>query len=471
MITPSTQQRPYSWSAKGPISLNALLSHAAIVASDLPDFRYVINLCEDRYLFSVGFLASLQLGQVTLLPPARENHSALEDLADFGEYYVLIDRGALPPESRPCHYLDYLHVHENWHGPGPSEWVSDRDKPAIVAFTSGSTGTPKPHPKTWQSLVSSTQMALARFNLAGCHMVATVPPQHMYGLECTVLYPLLENIAVYAGRPFFPEDIRATLAAIPGPRVLVTSPLHLRACMGAGLQWPQTDLIISATAPLPPSMAAEVEQMWGTRLREIYGCTETGAIASRDTTVSNRWELYDGMRLVMKQSAAYAYGPQLDAETPLPDVVHQVDDTHFELVGRATDQINVAGKRASLAELNNKLLTIEGVEDGVILMNDSGDPGEIVRPVALVVAPSLDETRLRARLSEVMPAVFVPRPIYFVPSLPRTQSGKLPRDDLLAIVNAKRRIQSAATGDSTNSSNRAKAVSTEIQLPPDRDPE
>jgi len=219
-----------------------------------------------------------------------------------------------------------------------------------------------------------------------------------------------------------------------------------------GFKWPPTDLVISATAPLPHSIATEVEHGWGTRVREIYGCTETGAIASRDTTVSDWWVLYDGMRLEMRQAVAYVRGPQLDSETRLPDVISKVDDTHFELVGRATDQVNVAGKRTSLAELNNKLLAIDGVEDGVVIMCDTDDVGPVARPVALVVAPSLDETRLRARLGEVMPAIFVPRPIYLVPSLPRTPTGKLPRDTLLALLNALRQKPMASTQAKSSSS-------------------
>lgn len=437
-MMPASLHMPYSWSAEGPISQEALLTHAKIVASDLPDCRYVVNLCEDRYLFSVGFLASLRRGQVTLLPPGREKSSVLEAVAGFGEYYVLFDRGVTPPEGRAHYFLDYFSVHRSVAGPSFSDWVEDPAKPAIVAFTSGTTGVPQPHPKTWRSLIDSTRLALQRFGLSGHHMVATVPPQHMYGLECTVLYPLLGHMAVHAGRPFFPEDIRAALGSLPLPRVLVTSPLHLRACLGVGLKWPRTDVVISATAPLPHAIATQVEQGWGTRVREIYGCTETGAIASRDTTVSDQWVLYDGMRLEIRRSGAYVRGPHLEQDTRLPDVIRKVDDTRFELVGRARDQINVAGKRTSLAELNNKLLAIDGVEDGVVIMCDTGDVGPVARPVALVVAPSLDETRLRARLGEVIPAVFMPRPIYLVPVLPRTPTGKLPRDTLLALVSTLR---------------------------------
>lgn len=446
-----SQYIPYAWSAEGPKSLEELWGHAKAVASELPDFKNVVNLCEDRYLFSVGFVASLLRGQITLLPPSRQESVAKDMQSELGDFYCLVDRGVSPPAERPHYSVEYVLRPGRVRVPPLSSWVADWQQPVVIAFTSGSTGLPQPHYKTWRTLIKSTQMALRRFELDGYHMVATVPAQHMYGLECSVLYPLLGRVTVYSGRPFFPEDIRTALDFLPGPRVLVTSPLHLRACLGSGLKWPKTDLLLSATGPLPLSLAAEVERVWDTRVREIYGCTEAGAIASRDTTATNCWALYDGMRLQMKQSWAHVRGPQLDGDVRLPDVIRKIDDTHFELVGRAEDQINVGGKRASLAELNSKLLAIDGVDDGVILMCESDHGGPVVRPVALVVAPLLDETLLRARLGEVMPAIFVPRPIYFVTSLPRNATGKLPRNALKALLDAQRREPSARSEKKSNS--------------------
>src|SRR3546814_2127028 len=103
-----------------------------------------------------------------------------------------------------------------------SDWSSDvcsSDLDALVAigFTSGSTGAPKPNAKTWRSFRASTEQNLAA--LAGLwpdgavvQAVATVPPQHMYGMEMSVLLPLLGNVAVHVARPFFPQDVADALA-------------------------------------------------------------------------------------------------------------------------------------------------------------------------------------------------------------------------------------------------------------------
>jgi hypothetical protein len=81
----------------------------------------------------------------------------------------------------------------------------------------------------------------------------------MYGFESTVLLALLSGNAFSAERPFYPADICAAVAAVPRPRALISTPVHLRALLAAGIELPPIDLIVSATAPLTLDLAREVE--------------------------------------------------------------------------------------------------------------------------------------------------------------------------------------------------------------------
>ncbi|HVV47529.1 MAG TPA: hypothetical protein VHC72_20100, partial [Bryobacteraceae bacterium] len=51
-----------------PVSAGHFLSDVARVAAALPAGRHVLNVCSDRYRFTVGFAASLVRGKVSLLP-------------------------------------------------------------------------------------------------------------------------------------------------------------------------------------------------------------------------------------------------------------------------------------------------------------------------------------------------------------------------------------------------------------------
>ena len=117
-------------------------------------------------------------------------------------------------------------------------------------LTSGSTGDPVPHAKPWGLLAASARAEAARLaetmgraSLAGFTLVATVPPQHMYGFESSVLLALHGDAAFDAGRPFYPADVVAALAATPAPRGLVTTPFHLKALLDSGLAMPPVELI------------------------------------------------------------------------------------------------------------------------------------------------------------------------------------------------------------------------------------
>src|ERR1700691_3561465 len=100
---------------------------------------------------------------------------------------------------------------------------------------------------------------LPPIDLAGCAILGTVPAQHMYGFESTVLLPWHSGGALCAERPFFPADIAAALSALPRPRVLISTPVHLRALLTAETALPALELIVSATAMLPANLAREVE--------------------------------------------------------------------------------------------------------------------------------------------------------------------------------------------------------------------
>src|SRR5262249_8733547 len=159
-------------------------------------------------------------------------------------------------------------------GSGSAREVPRIPADTVVAyvFTSGSTGLPVPHRKTWGAVMRSVRAEAEALDLADgrAHAIlGTVPPQHMYGLESTVLQPLATGLAFAAGRPLYPADICDALSALPRPRVLVTTPYHLRTLLEADVAIPPVDLVVSATAPLSPGLARTAEMRCEAPLREI----------------------------------------------------------------------------------------------------------------------------------------------------------------------------------------------------------
>lgn len=225
------------------------------------------------------------------------------------------------------------------------------------------------------------------------HVVATVPPQHMYGMELSVLLPMVTTLAVHAGRPFFPDDVARALADIPAPRVLVTTPVHLRALVESGVALPPLAGIVSATAPLAPEIAAAAEARFGGEVREMFGSTETCVFAVRRTALEAAWTPLPGVRLETQAAGTLVHAPHLATPVLLADMMDVADDGRFQVRGRQADLLEIAGKRASLADLTRRLLAIPGVIDGTIVQL-APDPGQAVgRIAALVVAPPSTKPR------------------------------------------------------------------------------
>lgn len=305
------------------------------------------------------------------------------------------------------------------------------DQLCAIAFTSGSTGTPTHHEKFWRTLVVSTASSARLLDVPRddtIHLVATIPSQHMWGLETAILFPMLENAAISDKAPFYPADIVSALAELPEPRGLVSSPVHLDALMRSGLEVPSLDRIYSATAPISPEQARKLEDHFSARLIEAFGCSETGIISSRETAREDLWLVSDSLRIEARNDDFIVTGDHLPEPVMLPDTIEMQGDHHFRWLGRHQDMVKIGGKRESLSDLNLQLAAIDGVDDGVIFMPDSGSR----HPAALVVSRQLSARAVRRELGRHVDAVFLPRPIFIVDELPRQETGKIARKALLA---------------------------------------
>jgi acyl-coenzyme A synthetase/AMP-(fatty) acid ligase len=413
------------------IDANRFLRDAHALAADLPEAAHLINLCQDRYVFTVALAAALLRGQLTLLSSDR-SPAQLRHLADrfAGTVCVTDDADCDAPLARHLARLPH----------GPAAWQGETaslsaDQPACVVFTSGSSGMPAGHAKCWGELAERSRAAGRRFAMTTDHavsVVGTVPPQHMYGLETTILLPLHAAATSWFGPAFYPADIAAAVRAVPAPRLLVTTPLQLRALLQSATDLPDLAGIVTATAALDPDVAAAAERRWGAPVLEIFGATEVGSIASRHTTAGDIWSAYDGISMEHDGDRTRVTAPFALPQV-LSDAIELLGGGQFRWLGRAGDMIKLGGRRASLAGLNRILLSIPGVEDGVIVAPDDLDRRTTARLLAFVIAPHRAAEAIHADLRDRIDPVFLPRRIVKVAELPRNAVGKLPRAALLAL--------------------------------------
>ena len=432
----------------------------------LPAGRHVLNVCGDRYRFMVGLAAAMCAEKISLLPSTHTPESVRQMRSFAADVFCLADSDVgidLPllryPAESACSNGLGAEV-PGFEVPGshdsslkdPVAAASSQppvplripelpaDRIVAYVFTSGSTGTPVAHAKRWGSLVGSVKAAARRLGIradAHCTLVGTVPPQHMYGFESTVLLALQGGAAIWSGKPFYAADIAAALAAVPAPRVLVSTPFHLHTFIEAKVDCPPLQMVLSATAPLSPELTRAVETRCAAPLLEIYGCTESGQIATRQPSVDAAWHLLDGAHLRQRSGTdaveTWVDGEFIDGSIQLGDIIERVDTRRFHLLGRSGDLVNIVGKRTSLGFLNQQLLAIPGVLDGCFFLPDAEAGAGVVRLAGFAVTDTLSAADIVRALRERIDPVFLPRPLHLVAQLPRNPAGKLPRAALLEL--------------------------------------
>ncbi|MAL77999.1 MAG: hypothetical protein CMN55_02615 [Sneathiella sp.] len=397
---------------------------ARIVARGRP--RLVLA-CHSGYAFVCGMLAAFQAGCHVIVPP--NVLPGMLDLFVSGDSPLLSD--IVEQDGPQQMAID---------GRRGREFAFRPLDPADCRFdfyTSGSTGLPKQVPKSLKQIEDELVVLHGCFGdrLAGSATLGTVSHQHIFGLYFKCLLPLCE------GRPFFPgifEIWEELLAAAPRACSLVTSPAHLT-------RIPPLDplrgedrmpVIFAAGGPLPFAAAAQAARLFGPVPTEIFGSTETGAIACRQQmTEATPFRPLPGAETrtdaegLLHVRAAYTAKGEWEA---MNDLVTRFDDGGFLLTGRASQFVKIEGKRISLLEIEQHLTNSSLVRDAAVFIL----PGVRDTLVAVVepttagweMHATLGAFRLgrelRKALSGHLENAALPRRWRFVAQLPLNAQGK-----------------------------------------------
>lgn len=268
---------------------------------------------------------------------------------------------------------------------------------------------------------------------------------HSYGFSNLITPLLLHGIPLVVANSPLPESVGAALREI-GNATLAGVPALWRAWFEAGVLSSQNvRLAISAGAPLSVSLERDIFDRCGIKVRNFYGSTECGGIAYDSSDKPRTDPGYAGLPMrnvklsvaddgcleVHGDAVGETYWPQPDDRlahrrfrtTDLAEIV----DGGVYLRGRATDVINIAGRKISPETIETVLLKHPSVRSCVVFGVPEKDRERIV---ACVAGESTTPDDLKHFLLNHLPAWQVPRDFWFVKELPTDQRGKLPRGAL-----------------------------------------
>ena len=378
-----------------------------------------------RYAFSVALLASWLADRAVILPPddhqmswqkIRQQHNiGFECDSDFD---VLLQNSGRTAEKSGSWSLSLTPL-----------------ATAVKLYTSGSTGLPCIVNKSISNLMKEANCIAQSFDWSAQAIVGTVPAQHLYGLTFTILLPWVLAVPLVDEVPFYPRDI-ARVVSQSNAATLISVPAHYNVLLKNEFKAASLNCL-SATAPLPQRTAKNWYRLNQKPILEIYGSTETGVIGFRRQSDDQNWVLFPGIKLSSKSkslmlSSAFLH-PDLGTEFQIADQLILTGENTFVLLGRKDAVIKIAGKRISLAEIEQALLECSGITDAAVLAVDVQGLARDKAIWAVVVAQTdcLDAvSALRLELAQKIEATRIPKRFLFVDKLPRNSSGKVPRQAL-----------------------------------------
>ncbi|HEX2154625.1 MAG TPA: AMP-binding protein [Acidimicrobiia bacterium] len=337
---------------------------------------------------------------------------------------------------------------------------TDPDSTAIVAFTSGSTGKPKPVPLSHRNLLTSIRGAMSAWRWsASDRLVHSLPIGHQHGLggihaallsgSHTIVLPRFDTARLITT---VDSENATVLFAVPAiyDRMLSEAPDQLH-------RFAALRLMISGSAPLPPDVAVDVEEMTGQMPLERYGSTEAGL------DVSNP---YDGPRLPGTvglplpgvemalidpagrlvddgdTGEVVLRGPQVfggyggGEDQPFVAGWFRTGDLavvdpptgYLRLLGRTKEVIITGGMNVYPSEVERALRDVAGVIDAAVIGTPSRRWGEAV--TAFVVMRGGTSADVAAALESRLAPFKRPKAIIELEAIPRTRMGKLRRESL-----------------------------------------
>jgi acyl-CoA synthetase (AMP-forming)/AMP-acid ligase II len=321
--------------------------------------------------------------------------------------------------------------------------VADIDVARIFLQTGGTTGQPRLWAKTARNMLGEVAAHIRALQVEPSdHILATVPPHHIYGLLFSVLLPLYSGATVERVSPFFPGEIAERIDKTSAT-ILVSTPAHLRALAAVPLPRHQLRLVLSSGAPLLAADASRFFAQTGHWPLEIYGSTETGGIAVRRQDVpESTWAplpgvdgRLDGELLAVRSAHVSADAPRdADGFFRTADRARIHPDGSFDLLGRDDGVVKVGGQRVILPEIEKALVALAEVQGAVALAVPSqlGRGQEIV---ALVASKRPADEILREVRGQLSSPSW-PRRLRCVDAIPTTPTGKRDRIAILQLLDA-----------------------------------
>lgn len=311
-------------------------------------------------------------------------------------------------------------------------------------LTSGTTSLPQTIGFTPDQLLADCDQVCATMGIGDNDVnYGVIAFTHSYGFSNLVTPLLCRGVRLVVADDFLPRAIEYGLK-LARATVLPAVPAVFRGLLSARSLPENLRLCISAGAPLDPSLGRQFLEKFGRKIHAFYGASECGGIcydASEELIESPGFvgvplqgveidcsDLSGGSRILIRSWAVGAGMSNAGGGFQPADLLVR-ERGGFRIVGRESDLINVAGRKANPLEIEQTLAQFPGVNEVAVCgVEDPARGQEICALVAANEAP--DTTALRRYCAAHLASWKVPRRFVFVQEIPRSARGKISRTEI-----------------------------------------
>jgi cyclohexanecarboxylate-CoA ligase len=341
----------------------------------------------------------------------------------------------------------------------------DPDEPCLVLFTSGTTGESKGSLHSQNTLYAPILGEVGVFGLGPDDVIsmATVYT-HYTGLVRGILMPLTLGATMTFQDRWEGPDLLDLIEEQP-VTFLYGTPGVVLDLVDAQRAAPRgaTSLtrIVSGSAPVPSHLVDDVRDAFGVRLYALWGMTENGAVTITRPEDPEDWTAYSDGRPISDMQVRidpmegredgagplwvrgptqclgyygrddlYAANLDEDGWFDTGDLARDDGRGGIRLVGRANDIIQHHAIPVSAVEVEDALTRHPRVREAAVIGIPDGID-EIVCAVLTTTGQKITLTELRDHLKATgMSAMFWPERLEIVDTLPRTETGKVRKNEL-----------------------------------------